>query len=274
MSNKIAIIIPSRYASKRFPGKPLAKIKGRSVIERVWRTAEQVNHNMSIPYNIDVIIATDDKRIYEHSRNFGADVRMTPEECRTGTDRIAVIVSESDYDIIVNLQGDAVLTPSWIIEDIIVRMISMPQTKIATPAVKLNDDSYRLMKQKQKEYLFKGRTYVGGTTVTFSKSFKALYFSKNIIPFIRDKNSKKYPIYKHIGLYAYKRDTLLHLSKLPVGQLEQVEGLEQLRALENDIPIDIVIVNLRGRSMWSIDNPEDISIVENIIDKEGEVLNL
>ncbi len=274
MSNKIAIIIPSRYASKRFPGKPLAKIKELSVVNRVWRIAKQVKPEKLNQSNIDVIIATDSKKIYDHCKNFGADVRMTPESCKTGTDRVSVIASENSYDIIVNLQGDAVLTPPWIIEDTLKRIIGNPNTQITTPAVKLNEHSYTLIKNKQKEYLLKDKQYVGGTTVTFSKTFKALYFSKNIIPFIRDKNFQKYPIYKHIGLYVYRKNTLIKLSKLPPGELETVEGLEQLRALENDIPIDIVIVDTKGHSMWSIDNPEDISIVENIIDKEGDILNL
>lgn len=262
MNNKTAIIIPARYSSKRFPAKMLAKIKGISVIERVWRIAKMVK-NAS-----EVIIATDDKRIHNHCKEFGANSVMTPESCNNGTERVAYVCTELgfDFDIAVNLQGDAVTTPYWIIEDTINEIQKNIDIKITTPAVKLTKEYYTKLSDA------KSRGIIGGTTVTFSKTKRALYFSKNIIPFIRNKiDSNDFPVYKHIGLYAYRKSALIELTSYPQSDLELCEGLEQLRALENDIPINIVIVDYKGRSAWSVDNPEDIEIVEDIIEKEGEL---
>jgi 3-deoxy-manno-octulosonate cytidylyltransferase (CMP-KDO synthetase) len=190
---------------------------------------------------------------------------MSPETCRNGTERVAYVLSKTHFDIAINFQADAVLTPHWIIESVIEKMLTDEQAKIVTPAIKLDETLYNKLNEQKKAGV------VGGTTVTFSKSFKALYFSKNIIPFIRN-YSEKTTVYKHIGIYAYRKDTLLKLAQLPPSTLEECESLEQLRALENDIPIDIVLVDTKGRSLWAIDNPEDIKIVEYIIKKEGEII--
>lgn len=264
MNDKVAIIIPARYNSKRFPGKPLAKIKNVTVIERVWKIAKKVK-------NADeVIIATDNTKIFEHCKKLDLNVVMTPESCKNGTERVASLVSSKNfpYHIIVNFQGDALLTPPWIIEKTINEILNKKTIEICTPAVLMDEKTYKKLIENKKLGI------IGGTTVTFSKSYKALYFSKNIIPFLRYKYGDSIRLYKHIGLYVYRKDMLLKLVKLPQTPLEKCEGLEQLRALENDIPIHIVIVDYKGRTAWSIDNPEDISIIENIIEKEGDLLEL
>ncbi|MFW5799869.1 MAG: 3-deoxy-manno-octulosonate cytidylyltransferase, partial [Spirochaetota bacterium] len=282
MKDKVSIIIPARYNSKRFPGKPLAVINGRSLIERVWRIAKAVKLPEELTdTTIDVLIATDNNLIYEQCLKFGANVIMTPEYCKNGTERVAYAINnkddsnkddsnENEYSknnpfkhIVVNLQGDAVLTPPWIIEAIIEKILNNHSIKMCTPAVHLNEKDYEKLAENKKTGI------IGGTTVTFSKSYRALYFSKNLIPFLRNKNADNFPVYRHIGLYAYKKETLLKLTKLEQSPLEKTEGLEQLRALENDIPINVVIVDYKGRTAWSVDNPEDINIVENIIKKEG-----
>ncbi len=275
MSNKVAIVIPARYNSKRFPGKPLAKIHGVSVIQRVWNIAKCVCMKSASDINIQAIIATDNLSIFNHCKEFNSNVVMTPESCRNGTERVAYIAEKdkdfvNDYtkdDVFINLQGDAVLTPPWVIQDLIDVMLNDNSVRLTTPAVHLNDEQYEMLIESKESGV------ISGTTVTFSKSGCALYFTKGIIPFIRNKNDV-IPVYKHIGLYAYRKKILLKLSKQSPTKLEKTEGLEQLRALENDIPIKVVVTDYKGRTQWSVDNPEDISIIEKIIEKEGELVSI
>jgi 3-deoxy-manno-octulosonate cytidylyltransferase (CMP-KDO synthetase) len=276
MGHSIAIVIPARFHSKRFPGKPLAKIKGVSVIHRVWKIAMSIKSDPDIQnMDIEIIIATDNDSILNHCKEFGANVVMTSKSCRNGTERVAnvagsnyeVIKKFNDDDIFINFQGDAVLTPPWILLDLIKTMINKSEIIIGTPAVKLDKEHYEKLVNSKKSGI------VGGTTVTFSKSGNALYFTKGIIPFLRD-ISEDIPVYRHIGMYGYRKKILLKLSKQTPTKLEITEGLEQLRALENDIPINVIVTNYKGRTHWSVDNPEDISIIEKIIDKEGELTKI
>jgi 3-deoxy-manno-octulosonate cytidylyltransferase (CMP-KDO synthetase) len=261
------IIIPARYGSTRFPGKPLAPILGLSLLERTWRIAKAVT-------GIDeVYVATDDERIQEHVENFGGQAVMTPPSCGNGTERaLACLESRGiEPDVIVNLQGDAVLTPPSVIQPLVDCLLSDSTIEIATPATRMSFEAYeKLLAQKS-------TGTAGGTLVTFDKNFRALYFSKSIIPYIRNPKDfvdrpNQFPVYRHIGLYGYRLAALKKYVSLPTSHLETAEGLEQLRALENGMNIRVVEVDYEGRTHWSVDSPEDAKLVEQIILKEGELV--
>jgi 3-deoxy-manno-octulosonate cytidylyltransferase (CMP-KDO synthetase) len=257
------VVIPARVSSSRYPGKPLALVAGKSLISRVWNLAR------AVPGVSSVYVATDSEEIAAHVDAFGGDTIMTSPACRNGSERVWEAVAKLDEapSVVINLQGDAVLMPPWVIEALVQEMQSDPSVQIATPATRLTKEQYDSM------VAMKSKGIVSGTTVTFSKTRDALYFSKGVIPFIREwPASGECPIFQHIGVYAYRRDALRRYVELPMGPLEGVEQLEQLRALENGISIRVVDVTLRGRTIWSIDNPEDVSRVEQIIRVEGELV--
>jgi 3-deoxy-manno-octulosonate cytidylyltransferase (CMP-KDO synthetase) len=264
-----AIVIPARYDSKRFPGKPLANILGKSLLERTWRIACDVK-------GVDtVIIATDDERILEHATVVGADVQMTDSKWRNGSERIleALKLKNISPDIVINLQGDAVLTPPFVIEALL-RAFSADkngQYAVATPCVQLTKKHYVQM------FKMKSQGITTGTLVTFDQDGKALYFSRSIIPLLRDDNcadNELVPVYRHIGLYAYRLLALKEYVNLAPTPLELAEGLEQLRVIENGMAMKVVPVDYQGRTHGSVDHPEDIVTVENIIKKEGELVKL
>jgi len=255
-----AIVIPARYASSRFPGKPLCVVAGISMLERVWRIARSVRQASR------VVIATEDERILAHARSFDAEAIMTSPDCSNGTERVydtvkRVAISE---DIILNLQGDALLTPPWILEAMIDEMIIDTAPELVTPAVRLEGAVLEEFREQKK--LRPG----SGTTVAFDLKKNALYFSKTIIPHIR--NPGHAHIYRHIGLYGYRKAALDRYMTLAPSPLEQAEGLEQLRALEHGMLIRVAVVDYRGRTHWSIDAPGDVAVAENIIRREGELL--
>ena len=257
------IVIPARFASSRFPGKPLVSIAGVTLIERVLTLAQAVSGVAG------VFVATDSEEIARHVTDVGGEVIMTSAECRNGSERVweAVNTLSARPQTIINMQGDAVLMPPWIVQALVDEMKKDSTIQIATPATRLTRDQYEAMTT------MKGSGIVSGTTVTVSKSRNAMYFSKTVIPHIREwPLDKSVPILQHIGVYAYTYDSLKRYIELPMGDLEYVEQLEQLRALENDIPIRVVEVPLKGRTMWSIDNPEDVARVEAIIASEGELV--
>lgn len=253
---KSAIVIPARWGSSRFVGKPLHPIKGISLLERTWRIASMAGAEL-------VLIATDDARIEKHAQGFGALTVRTSESCENGTERVFQALNNYGVKphVILNLQGDAVLTPPWVLSELLAAMQNVP---MATPATRLTLEQYQELAAK------KASGIVGGTLVVFDKKFNALYFSKAPIPYVR-KAGPESPLYRHIGLYAYTYETLQEYLSLPVSALEKTEGLEQLRALENCIPIKIVVVDYRGRTHWSVDSPEDVARVEEIIANEGEL---
>jgi 3-deoxy-manno-octulosonate cytidylyltransferase (CMP-KDO synthetase) len=256
----VIAVIPARYGSTRFPGKPLHSIAGTPMVERVRRLAE------AAPSIDRVIVATDDERILHAVEDAGGEAVMTPDTCRNGTERCfeAVKAFAAPGDVIVNLQGDAPLTPPWVIDAAAAAMADDPSLPLATPAVALTEDAYAKLASA------KAAGEVGGTTVVFDKAMNALYFSKAIIPFRRE--DAGVPVHKHIGLYAYRFDTLAHLVALEPSPLERTESLEQLRALENGIPIRIVLTDYRGRTPWSVDSPRDAEIAAQIIAREGEIV--
>jgi len=258
----VIAVIPSRYGSTRLPGKPLTQIAGRMMVERVWRSAGAAS-------GVDrVVVATDDERIVDAVTGFGGEAVMTDPACRNGTERAldAVKRLNSDAEIIINVQGDAALIPPWVIGDVAEAMRDDSDLKMATPAVKMTEEASSRMRG------MKAKGIVGGTTVVFNKHMDALYFSKGMIPFQRHPEAGT-PTWQHIGLYGYRRETLEEIVALNPSPLEKAESLEQLRALENGIPIRIVKTDYRGRSAWSVDAPEDVPVVEEIIAREGELVS-
>jgi 3-deoxy-manno-octulosonate cytidylyltransferase (CMP-KDO synthetase) len=246
---KPLIVIPARMGSTRFPGKPLAFIHGKAMLQRVWEIASQVK-------GASLLIATDHEEIRRFAEKLGAPVLMTSSSCLTGTDRVAEVARQIDAPIYFSLQGDAPLTPPWVIQEVLTAMQNDPSIQMATPAVRLQGDALDAFVQSKKE----GSST--GTSVVFDHKHNALYFSKALLR----------PVYRHIGLYAYRKETLLRLNTLPEGPFEKAEKLEQLRALENGIPIRVVEVDYRGRTHGSVDRPEDIAVIEALIAQEGELI--
>lgn len=256
------IVIPARYGSTRFPAKPLAKIQGVTLLERVWRIATSAVGAES------VVIATDSDAIAEHAATFGARAVMTSAECKNGTERTyaATRALGVEPEVTINLQGDAVLTPPWILRDLISTLSQAPsEVQIATPCVALSVSALEALVSEKK--VSESR----GTTVVFDNRFRALYFSRRVLPFRRDTSVGV--VYRHIGVYAYRYAGLMQLIALEEGVLEKHEGLEQLRALENGIPIQVVPVDYRGRSHWSVDHPDDVRVAEEIMQREGELVS-
>jgi 3-deoxy-manno-octulosonate cytidylyltransferase (CMP-KDO synthetase) len=255
-----AIIIPARYASQRFPGKPLFPVAGTPMLERVWRIAK------AVPQAARVVVATDDERILEAANRFGGEAVMTSPDCANGTERVHDAVGRAQIaeDIVLNLQGDALLTPPWVLEAMISEMLLDQTPDIVTPAVRLEGPALEeFLAQKQV-------TPASGTTVVFDRKRNALYFSKAVIPYMRKEGHAG--IHRHIGLYGFRKASLARYVELAATPLEQAEGLEQLRALENGMSIRAALVDYRGRTHWSIDAQADVAVAERIIEREGELV--
>lgn len=257
----VAIIIPARYRSERLKGKPMIEIAGASLLERVWRIAKACKGASR------VIIATEDERVVAHAATFGAEAVITSDRCSNGTERVAEALDAAGIteDAVINFQGDAVLTPPWILEGMIDEFSSSSSFDIVTPAVHLTDEALAEFKAH------KLAAPSSGTTVTFDLQRNALYFSKQIIPYVRKAGFSN--IYRHIGMYGYSCESLRRYVALPPSPLELTEGLEQLRALQNGMKVRVVLVDYRGRSHGSVDTPEDIAFVEQLIAREGELVN-
>jgi len=264
----VLVVIPARYASTRYPGKPLVTLRGatgvaRSLIERAWQAACAVD-------GVDrVVIATDDDRIRQAATGFGAEVVMTSEACSNGTERCAEALYRlgGAFDIVVNLQGDAPLTPPWFVEAIVGGLRDDPAADMATPVLRCDGAALNGFLQDRAE----GR--VGGTTAVFAGNGHALYFSKEVIPYTgrRFEAEQETPVFHHVGVYAYRPQALLDYGAWPVGPLEGLEGLEQLRFLENRRTILCVEVDAGGRQFWQLNNPQDVARIERIISEMGMV---
>jgi 3-deoxy-manno-octulosonate cytidylyltransferase (CMP-KDO synthetase) len=260
------LIIPARYASTRYPGKPLAPLRGatgeaRSLLRRSWDAACAVQ-------GVDrVVVATEDERIRAHAMGFGAEVVMTSDRHRNGTERCAEAfeVLGGGYDLIVNLQGDAPLTPSWFVEELVAGLRAAPQMEVATPVLRTTGAQLSGFLEDRRE----GR--VGGTTAVFGTDGRALYFSKEVVPFTgRDYGSAEAtPVFHHVGVYAYRPGALRAYGGWEPGPLETMEGLEQLRFLENGRPVLCVEVEARGREFWELNNPSDIARIEAMMAAMG-----
>lgn len=260
--SKPLIVIPARMASKRFPGKPLAKIAGVSMIRRTARVAAQVSQ-------ADYVIATDHTDIQQHCEAHSLPVVMTKPELPSGSDRAlaAANIFKSDTDIILNLQGDAPFTdPAHIIA--ILESLNHSKADIATPAIQLDWSALDNLRAAKKTTPFSGTTVV-------ERGGRAVWFSKTIIPAIRKETqlrsaSPLSPILRHIGLYGFRRAALERFTALPPSPYETLEGLEQLRALEADMHIEIVKVSPPPISSPGIDTPENLARAEALIKQYGD----
>lgn len=255
----VLICIPARYQSSRYPGKPLVPLRGatgvsRSLMHRTWLAGMQVS-------GVDrVVIATDDDRIRDAATGFGADVVMTSSECFNGTERCAEALDNlgGGFDIVVNLQGDAPLTPVWFVEDLIAGLNANPTAEVATPVLRCDGRALNGFLEDRRA----GR--VGGTTAVFGQDKRALFFSKEVIPYTPERydDADETPVFHHVGVYAYRPSALAAYPRWPVGPLEQMEGLEQLRFLEQGHPVLCVEVQARGRQFWELNNPQDVPRLE------------
>ena len=262
----VLIVIPARYASTRYPGKPLAELKGASgkslsLIERSWQAAIAVQ-------GVDrVVVATDDARIKDAAEVFGAEVVMTSESCANGTERCAQThdILGGGFDIVINLQGDAPLTPHWFVEDLVRGLQGAPNAEIATPVLRCDGATLNSLLADRKA----GR--VGGTTAVFSEDNTAMYFSKEVIPFTSSTylETDMSPVFHHVGVYAYRPEALAAYPSWPTGPLEQLEGLEQLRFMENNRSVLCVEVEAHGKQFWELNNPEDVPKIEKMMAHMG-----
>ncbi len=254
-----AIVVPARYASSRYPGKPLAPLTGatgevKPLIRRTWEAGRQVRDVATL------VIATDDQRIAAAARGFGADVAMTPESCANGTERCAAALAAlpDDVDVIVNLQGDAPLTPPHFLSTLLEEMAADPAIRVATPAIRATPEVQRRLFADQAA----GR--VGGTTLAASSRGDALYFSKSVIPHVAPARigDPSLPIFLHVGVYAYRREALEAYAAAPAFELELLEGLEQIRFLDMGVPVRVIEVDPQGCDIWELNNPEDAPVIE------------
>ena len=244
--NYIAII-PARYASTRFPGKPLALLGGKTVIERVYRQVSEVVE--------DVFVATDDGRIFREVERFGGRAVMTSPNHRSGTDRIqeAVETIGTQADVVINVQGDEPFIQASQIEELC-RQFSDPTTQIATLG-----KPFASMEAVENE---------NSPKIVLDNNGFALYFSRSVIPFVRGIDRSRwlenFPFLKHIGLYAYRREVLREITQLPPSSLEQAESLEQLRWLQNGYRIRVGLTDVET---IGIDTPDDRTRAEEFLGK-------
>lgn len=244
---KIIGIIPARYASTRFPGKPLIDIGGKSMIQRVYEQAKKAH------YLTDVVVATDDERIEKEVRNFGGKAVMTSITHQSGTDRcFEALGSFASADIVINIQGDEPFIQPQQIDEIAACIENNNGVEIATLIKKIT----------AKEDLFNPNI----PKVIFNKNKEALTFSRQTLPYIRGKETAEWlnhhVFYKHIGIYAYRADVLADIVKLKPSSLELAEGLEQLRWIENGYKIKIEVT---GFESVAIDAPEDLKKLDNFL---------
>ena len=267
---KIAIIIPARFASTRFPGKPLAMLGGQAMLSRVYKTALKAAEHID---NVTVAVATDDGRISSFCEEEDIPFIMTSPSCPTGTDRVMEAVSklEDKPDFIVNLQGDAPFTPWDFVREVIDDYIENPDIDVITPVTRLSWDQLDKLRDQKLTNPF------SGTTAVLDKNRNALWFSKNIIPGIRKEDKLRAltdisPVYRHIGLYAYALPALEKFVTLDEGSYEALEGLEQLRLLENHMRIRAVIVDYKDRpAMSGVDTPDDLKRAEELLSEFDKV---
>jgi 3-deoxy-manno-octulosonate cytidylyltransferase (CMP-KDO synthetase) len=236
MSAKTVAVIPARFASTRFPGKVLAQLCGKPMIQWVYEKA-------AASVADEVLIATDDQRVINVVEGFGGRAVMTSPSHPSGTDRICEAISGLDCDIVINIQGDEPLIPVEVINELIVMMQKNSDIEMGTVAVQ---GSRKNLSDPNK------------VKVVLDNSDFALYFSRSLIPFIREGGTDA-PVYLHWGIYAYRADTLRKFVSLPEGRLESCEKLEQLRALENGIKIKVMLSSLET---IGVDTPEDLHMAE------------
>jgi 3-deoxy-manno-octulosonate cytidylyltransferase (CMP-KDO synthetase) len=261
----VQILIPARYASSRYPGKPLVELKGASGIAKplIQRSVEAARRVSGVS---GVFVVTDDERIAEACLPAKVGVIMTSPECRNGTERCAEALAQlHDPDLVINLQGDALLTPPGFVEALIARMEDDRDALVATPAMQLRSDEVRALQAEEAA----GR--VGGTTVVTDELGHALYFSKRLIPHLPAGalDGEMSPVRLHVGVYAYRREALERYVATPVSELEMLEGLEQLRFLAAGVPVAVVDVVTPPFALRELNNPEDVAPIEQALAEAG-----
>ena len=264
------IIIPARYGSTRFPGKPLAKLGGHTMLAHVVKQARIAAQSFE---ECDILVATDHERIFRHAQiDLDVPVVITPESCATGTDRaLAALQQLVEWpDFIVNLQGDAPFTPPKAISALIKSFEKDRSEEILTPVQKLTWDELDRMRESKKT------TPRSGTTVIMDADHHAIWFSKAIIPVLQNEEDMRAsgslsPIWRHLGLYGYRADTLEKFATYHPSKYEQLEGLEQLRMLENGLRVTCVPVDFpQGALLSGIDTPEDLKRAEALLKAERQ----
>jgi len=237
---KVICIIPARYSSTRLPGKPLKLIAGKPMIQRVYEQAIKAK----IP--AEVIVATDDMRVFQAVKDFGGQVVMTSTAHRSGTDRLAEVAkNRADVDVIINVQGDEPMLPPEIIDSLSELFVEDADLQMATMKCPMKEEEY-------------GEP--GSVKVVTDLNDYALYFSRSLLPYPRNETGVK--VYKHVGIYAYRRDFLMKYAALEPTPLELTESLEQLRALENGYKIKVLESDFQG---VGVDTPEDLARVNELL---------
>ncbi len=262
----VAVVIPARYKSSRYPAKPLAPLMGaggqaKPLIQRSWECAATIVDPAAI------WVATDDDRIADAVRGFGGQVVMTAEACANGTERCADAIERLGIspEIVVNLQGDAPLTPSYVVIDLVTALRAQPDVAMTTPAIRCAQSTYAHLVEDQAQ----GR--VGGTTVVIGAGERALYFSKRVIPHLPPEAAALPfpPVHLHLGVYAYRPEALRRYVALGASELEQLEGLEQLRFLAGGVPVGVVRFDPIGWDAIELNNPTDVAPIEAILKARG-----
>ena len=268
MKNKTqtAIIIPARYASTRFPGKPLVKIAGETMLSRVVRLAREAAMHFE---GVSVYVTTDDSKIKDHADHLGVKCLMTAPEVPSGSDRCLAAAKQLPNmpDFILNLQGDAPFTPMDAIKAMLQSFTDNPELEVVTPVHQLSWHDLDRMRESKKDTPF------SGTTAMIGPKGQALWFSKNIIPAIRKEEDMRKddangysPVHQHMGLYGYRADVLERFCALPQSTYEELEGLEQLRLLENGINVQTVKIDIPvGQLQSGIDTIEDLTRAEAML---------
>lgn len=259
------IVIPARYGSTRLPGKPLIAIAGRTLLSRVVAVAREGARRAG---NADVVVATDDARILDHARALGCDAVLTDSAITSGSGRAWAASRDRAPAIVVNLQGDAPFVDPAMIAALIAALRGSTSA-VATPVVQLDWDALDAMRAHKQGSPF------SGTTCARDGAGRALWFSKAVLPAMRDearlrKTSPLSPVFRHIGLYAYRFDALRSFEATPPTPYEQHEGLEQLRFLESGVEIRTVEVAAPRHAMSGIDTPADVAMAERLIAQFGE----
>jgi len=239
---KVVGIIPARYGSSRFQGKILADICGKPMIQRVYEQSKKSNL-------LDrLIVAVDDERVLKCVQKFGGQAVMTHSFHKSGTDRIAEAIEKISADIVVNIQGDQPILDAAMIDEAVQPMLEDSNLQMSTLKIKIGEEDYNNPDVVK--------------VVTDENNF-ALYFSRSLVPYSRDKVAVD--VYEHVGLYVYRKDFLLEISKMPQTILEKIEMLEQLRVLEKGYKIKVIETRCDRNSGISVDTPEDLDKVERII---------
>jgi len=259
------ILIPARYQSSRYPGKPLVPLKGaggttKPLIQRSVEAARRVRGVSG------VFVVTDDEQIADACGPTKVGVIMTSPECRNGTERCAeALASLHEPHLVINFQGDALLTPPGFVEALIARMERDQDALVATPAMRLRSEEVRALQAEEAA----GR--VGGTSVVTDNDGHALYFSKRLIPHLPASalHGEMSPVRLHVGVYAYRPKALELYASTPVSELETLEGLEQLRFLAAGVPMAVVDVATPPFALRELNNPEDVAPIEQALAEAG-----